>query len=210
MSSSSAASSARAVAAPARPRARGRAPRACARSSLSPAQPVDRAMLRGRHQPGAGLVGNARRRPLLERRDERVLRQLLGEADVAHHAREAGDELRRLDAPDRVDRAMDVRNGCIGSHHGYRSAIVVRAGTLAAGASGYHFAAFDRISWREAASRALLGGKTSARSPRIEDRAELALAFAQALRGSAWSTRSPPPSSSPRRWRSRRPAPSTR
>ncbi len=30
-------------------------------------------------------------RPLLERGDQRVLRQLLGHADVAHHAREAGD-----------------------------------------------------------------------------------------------------------------------
>jgi hypothetical protein len=43
---------------------------------------------------------------LLERRDEGVLRQLLGEPDVAHDPRQPGDELGRLDAPDRVDRAM--------------------------------------------------------------------------------------------------------
>ena len=54
--------------------------------------------------------------PLLERGDERVLREVLGEADVAHDAREAGDEPRRLDPPDRVDGAMGV-----GSGHSYRS-----------------------------------------------------------------------------------------
>ncbi len=78
-------------------------------------QPIDGAMLGGGHQPGARLVRDARLRPLLERGDERVLRQLLGEADVAHHARETGDELGLLDPPDRVDGAMDV-----GSRHGYR------------------------------------------------------------------------------------------
>ena len=35
--------------------------------------------------------------------------------DVAHHARQAGDELRLLDAADRLDGVM-----CIGSRHGYR------------------------------------------------------------------------------------------
>ena len=54
----------------------------------SPAQQVDRAMLRGGHQPGARVVRDARLRPLLERGDERVLRQVLGQADVAHHPRE--------------------------------------------------------------------------------------------------------------------------
>ncbi len=82
---------------------------------LGAAEAVDRAVLGGGHQPGAGLVGDAGARPLLERGDERVLRQLLGHADVAHHAREAGDELGLLDAEDRVDGVM-----CIGSRHGYR------------------------------------------------------------------------------------------
>ena len=82
---------------------------------LGAAEAVDGAMLGGGHEPGAGLVGNAGPRPLLERGDECVLRQLLGEADVAHHAREPGDELCLLDAPDRVDGVM-----CIGSRHGYR------------------------------------------------------------------------------------------
>ena len=55
---------------------------------LAAAQPVDGAVLRGGHQPGARVVRDARLRPLLERGDERVLRQLLGEADVAHDPRE--------------------------------------------------------------------------------------------------------------------------
>ena len=76
------------------------------------------------HQPRAGIVGHARLRPLLERGDQRVLRQLLGEADVAHHAREPGDQLGRLDAPDRVDRAVYVGGRCIGSHDRYRYTIV--------------------------------------------------------------------------------------
>jgi hypothetical protein len=82
---------------------------------LVPAQPVDRPILRGGHEPGRRIVRDARVRPALERDDERVLRQLLGQADVAQHPREAGNEPRRLDPPDRVDRAMGV-----GSRHGYQ------------------------------------------------------------------------------------------
>ena len=40
--------------------------------------------LRRRHQPGARVVRDARLGPLLERGDQRVLRQVLGQADVAH------------------------------------------------------------------------------------------------------------------------------
>ena len=83
---------------------------------LAPAQQVDRAMLGGGHEPGARVVRDARLRPLLERGDQRVLRELLGQADVAHDPREAGDEPGRLDPPDRVDRAVGV-----GSRHGYQS-----------------------------------------------------------------------------------------
>ena len=41
---------------------------------------VDAAALGGRHQPGDRIVRDARHRPLLQRGDERVLRQVLGEA----------------------------------------------------------------------------------------------------------------------------------
>ena len=75
---------------------------------LVAAQVIDRAMLRGAHEPRAGIDRNARLGPFLERGDERVLRQILGDADVADNAREAGDQLRRLDSPDRVDRAVRV------------------------------------------------------------------------------------------------------
>ena len=43
-------------------------------------QQVDRAVLRRGHEPGARVVRHARLGPLLERGDESVLRELLGEA----------------------------------------------------------------------------------------------------------------------------------
>ncbi len=72
---------------------------------------VERAVLRGRHQPGGGIVRDALLGPALERDHQRVLREFLGGADVARDARQAGDDFRLLDAPDRVDRLMGV-----GSH----------------------------------------------------------------------------------------------
>src|SRR2546421_10092540 len=83
---------------------------------LIPAKVVDRAVLRRGHEPGAWVVRDARLGPLFERGDESVLRELLGKADVAHNAREAGDDSGRLNPPDRVDRAMRVS-----SRHGYPS-----------------------------------------------------------------------------------------
>jgi hypothetical protein len=83
---------------------------------LAPAQPVDRAIPGGGHEPGARVVRNARLRPPFERHHESVLRELLGQADVAHHPRQAGDEPGRLDPKDRFDGAMGV-----GSRHGCRT-----------------------------------------------------------------------------------------
>ncbi len=73
-------------------------------------------MLGGGHQPGAGIVWDPRLRPLLERGDKSILREILGDADIAHDARQPGNKPRRLDSPDCVNRAM-----CIGSCHCYRS-----------------------------------------------------------------------------------------
>jgi hypothetical protein len=70
-------------------------------------QPIDPAPLRRLHQPCAGIVRHSRLGPLLQRGDEGVLSEILGDADVADDACEPGDELRRLDAPDRLDGAMD-------------------------------------------------------------------------------------------------------
>src|SRR5437588_261380 len=81
-----------------------------------PAKVIDRAMLRGGHEPGAWVIRDARLGPLFERGNESVLRELLGKADVAHNARQPGDDPGRLDSPDRVNRAM-----CVGSRHGYPS-----------------------------------------------------------------------------------------
>ena len=98
------------------------------------AEAVDRAVLCGRHQPRARIVGHARQRPLFERGDQRVLREILGEADVADDARQPRDDLRRFDAPDGVDRSAHVcagRSGLsisprefamsVGSRHGSQS-----------------------------------------------------------------------------------------
>jgi hypothetical protein len=84
----------------------------------SAAQRVDRAVLRGRHQPRARLV-DALGRPLLERGDERVLRELFRDADVAHEPREPRDQARRLDPEDRFDRPPGF--GVVGRAHGRRS-----------------------------------------------------------------------------------------
>ncbi len=84
-------------------------------SGLS-AQSIDGAVLGGGHQPRARIAGNALGRPLLERGHERILGQVFGETEIAHDAGEAGDEPRRFDTPDRVDRLMGF-----GSRHGYRS-----------------------------------------------------------------------------------------
>jgi hypothetical protein len=87
----------------------------------SPAQPVDRAVLRGRHEPGARVVRDSRLRPPLERGEKSVLREILGKTDVAHDPRQPGDEPGRLDPPDRVDRAVRV-----GGRHGRQSHHPVR------------------------------------------------------------------------------------
>ncbi len=66
---------------------------------LRTADVVDPAALGGRHQPGAGVVGDAGDGPLLEGGEERVLREVLGERDVARHPGERADEAGRLGPP---------------------------------------------------------------------------------------------------------------
>ena len=78
---------------------------------LVAAQMVEGAPLGGRHQPGARPLRHAVARPLLQRRNQRLLREFLGQADIADDARQPGDQLRLLDAPDGVDRAVDGGDG---------------------------------------------------------------------------------------------------
>jgi len=47
-------------------------------------QPFDRPSLRSDHEPGTRIQRNAFRGPLLERGDERVVRDLFGGSDIAH------------------------------------------------------------------------------------------------------------------------------
>src|SRR5271163_1848475 len=57
-----------------------------------PSEMVNGTMLGGGHQPRSRIIRDARLRPLLERSDESVLREFLGETHVTDHAREAGDD----------------------------------------------------------------------------------------------------------------------
>lgn len=75
-----------------------------------PAQPVDRAAFRRCHEPGTRIVRDTRLRPPFKRRDERILCEILGQTDVTHDARKAGDELCGLDPPDRIYHAVGFRN----------------------------------------------------------------------------------------------------
>src|SRR6476660_517800 len=82
---------------------------------LVPAENSDRATLRGRHEPGARVIRDARFRPSFECDDKRLLGEVLGDANVAHHPRENGYELGLLDAENCFNCEMSV-----GSRHGYR------------------------------------------------------------------------------------------
>jgi hypothetical protein len=75
---------------------------------VRPAQPVDAAVLGGGHEPGARVSRDARLRPLLQGGDERLLGEVLGEADVTHQAGRTRDEPWCLDPPHGLDRASDV------------------------------------------------------------------------------------------------------
>ncbi len=58
---------------------------------LVAAQQIDGAILRGSYEPGAGVARDARLRPLLERGDQSIVRQILGQTDVAHDPRQTGN-----------------------------------------------------------------------------------------------------------------------
>lgn len=86
------------------------------------AQPVDAPVLGRSHQPGPGIGGYARGRPLFERFDERVLRQFLGEPDVADQGGESGEDARGFQAPDRFHRGTRilVRHGQLSGPYTWR------------------------------------------------------------------------------------------
>ncbi len=79
--------------------------------TLVSAEVIYRAMLCRGHEPRARIVRNTRPRPLLERGDQSVLRQVFGNPDITHYPCQSGDEPRRLDPPDCVDCAMGI-GGC--------------------------------------------------------------------------------------------------
>src|SRR5664279_1565863 len=73
------------------------------RSVLRRSASIARPTFRDGHQPGAWVLRYARVRPLLQRGDEGVRREVFGQPDVAHDPGDPGDHPGRLDPPDRVD-----------------------------------------------------------------------------------------------------------
>jgi hypothetical protein len=67
---------------------------------------IDSAVLRGPHQPRSRILRNTRRRPLLKRCHQSILRELLGDADVTYDPRKPGNKTGRLDPPHSVNRSM--------------------------------------------------------------------------------------------------------
>ena len=97
--------------------------------SLQPgaaADQVDRPVLRGGHEPGARVVRDARLRPALQRRHQRVLGEILGEAEVAHHPRQAGDQSGGLDPPDCLDGAVGFAHPAVCSGSGWEASAAWR------------------------------------------------------------------------------------
>ena len=113
--------------------------RELAREGLVAPDQVDAAPLGGGHQPRARVARHPVARPLLQRGDQRVLRQLLGHPYVVHQPGQSGDQPRRLDPPHRLHRTPAPGPGrpagagracggvvavgcCHGPHHSSRGA----------------------------------------------------------------------------------------
>jgi len=70
---------------------------------LAASQMIDGAMFGRRHEPGAGIVRHSGLGPLLQRGDQRVLRQVFCDADITDHPCQTSDESGGFDPPDRID-----------------------------------------------------------------------------------------------------------
>ena len=76
---------------------------------LGATQLIDGAVAGGRHEPGGRVVGDTAPGPLLERAHQGVLCQLFRQSHVAQPPCQGCDQPRGLDAPDRIDRPVDIR-----------------------------------------------------------------------------------------------------
>jgi len=72
------------------------------------AKVVDSATLGRGHQPRGGIGRHTGRRPLLERRHKRVLREVLRKLDITRHSSKGAHESGRLRPP----RGSDRLGGC--------------------------------------------------------------------------------------------------
>ena len=161
---------------------------ACLRASiLSRRKPSIARRLAAAISQAPGFSRHAGLRPFGEGGHQRVLRQLLGQADVAHHPGQAGDQPGPLDPEHRLDRLMGF-----GRRH------ASRLGTSAGRGKPRRRAArpqrpsvFSRV---RSCSSATSGVSASREVGHLEDRADLDLARARASgSGSASPTRPPRP-----------------
>ncbi len=157
--------------------------------ALVPAVLVDGPSLGHGHQPAPGIARNPRHRPLLQRGDDCVLGQLLGQAHIARVVGQPGDEPGRLDADHRLGGGVRL----CGRHDGHPT-IVPR--------------------YQQEAREADRRSRTADRRPPTADR--LPAATRPAARASrrrrrcpagAWPTRWPRPCRAPPADPSRPPAP---
>src|SRR5690242_6119403 len=118
-------------------------------------------MLCRRHEPRTRVVRDTRLRPPLERGHQRVLRQILRQPHVAREAGQAGNELRRLDPPHRIDRPVDVRHSAGRCQRRFWFAISARTRASRAFVSGVMFEPKSSSSntWRISTSPSLNGAR---------------------------------------------------
>jgi hypothetical protein len=90
-----------------------------ARVQFAPADHVDRAVLGSGREPGRRIFRHSMDGPLLQRRQQGVLREFLRQPHIAQYSRKRSDDFRRFDSPDRFDGPMHLRGA-----HPSRSAAV--------------------------------------------------------------------------------------
>jgi hypothetical protein len=101
----------------------------------APADPVDRAVPRRGHEPGARARGHSVARPALGRDRERVLRGFLGEVEVAEEADQARQYMAPLFAEDPLEDRYDPFSGRTSTAPPSRAAGIREASSIAASRS---------------------------------------------------------------------------
>src|SRR5439155_25800020 len=102
-----------------------------ARERSLPSDPVDRAVSRGRDQPGAGILRRAVAGPALQGGRDRVLEGVLRELEVAEDADQGGEDAAPLLAEDGFDAAQCSTTGLTSIAPPVRAAGIFAATSIA-------------------------------------------------------------------------------